>query len=157
MGTTTGFIFTGYPYHESHANEDLYHQSVRPLVEAAFNGARCTCFAYGQTGSGKTYTMMGPGQRSVDSEGRRFYDDEGERNDDSEAPPKGIFLLAAEDFFQQLKGREQDLQVIISFYEIYCGKLFDLLNRRQLLHARENAKNKVLHIFLAFHPVQRDV
>ncbi|CAD7946962.1 unnamed protein product [Amoebophrya sp. A120] len=135
-------------YHESHANEDLYHQSVRPLVEAAFNGARCTCFAYGQTGSGKTYTMMGPGQRSVDSEGRRFYDDEGERNDDSEAPPKGIFLLAAEDFFQQLKGREQDLQVIISFYEIYCGKLFDLLNRRQLLHARENAKNKVVIVGL---------
>eukprot|EP00392_Amoebophrya_sp_AT5.2_P007941 g7960.t1 len=135
-------------FNEDSTNEDLYHQSVRPLVEAAFNGARCTCFAYGQTGSGKTYTMMGPGQRSVDSEGRRFYDDEGERTEESESPPKGIFLLAAEDFFDLLKGREQELGVIISFYEIYCGKLFDLLNRRQLLHARENAKNKVVIVGL---------
>jgi len=33
--------------------------SVRPLVEAAFNKAKVSCFAYGQTGSGKTYTMLG--------------------------------------------------------------------------------------------------
>ena len=31
----------------------------------------------------------------------------------------------------------------ISFYEIYCGKLFDLLNDRQQLFAREDAKQNV--------------
>lgn len=31
----------------------------------------------------------------------------------------------------------------ISFYEIYCGKLYDLLNDRQQLHAREDAKQNV--------------
>jgi len=31
----------------------------------------------------------------------------------------------------------------ISFYEIYCGKLYDLLNDRQLLHAREDSKQNV--------------
>jgi kinesin family protein 2/24 len=31
----------------------------------------------------------------------------------------------------------------VSFYEIYCGKLFDLLNKRNLIHAREDAKQRV--------------
>lgn len=75
----------------SATNEDLYHTAVRPLVDAAFRGARCTCFAYGQTGSGKTFTMMGPGQRSTDIHGNRYYDDEG--NPTEVTPPKGIFLL----------------------------------------------------------------
>ena len=60
----------------------------------------------------------------------------------------GIFLLAAEDIFQQLQGRESEFNVIISFYEIYCGKLFDLLNQRKVLQARENAKNKVVIVGL---------
>lgn len=43
------------------SNEELYAKAVQPLVTAAFEGSRVTCFAYGQTGSGKTFTMMGPG------------------------------------------------------------------------------------------------
>lgn len=31
----------------------------------------------------------------------------------------------------------------MSFYEIYCGKLFDLLNKRAPLHCREDGKQKV--------------
>ena len=31
----------------------------------------------------------------------------------------------------------------MSFYEIYCGKLYDLLNKRTLIHAREDAKQRV--------------
>lgn len=52
---------------------------MKPLVEAAFERAKVTCFAYGQTGSGKTYTMMG-------------------NPDDYEHAP-GMFLLAAQDLF----------------------------------------------------------
>jgi len=35
------------------------------------------------------------------------------------------------------------LAVWVSFYEIYCGKLYDLLNNKQLLHAREDGKQNV--------------
>ena len=35
------------------------------------------------------------------------------------------------------------MSVWISFYEIYCGKLYDLLNERNLLFAREDAKQNV--------------
>lgn len=31
----------------------------------------------------------------------------------------------------------------LSFYEIYCGKLYDLLNGRDMVQAREDGKQKV--------------
>lgn len=43
---------------------------------------------------------------------------------------KGLYLLASEDIFAYLAQQADDIQVLVSFYEIYCGKLFDLLNSR---------------------------
>jgi kinesin family protein 2/24 len=59
----------------------LYMQIVRPIVEAAFNRSKVTCFAYGQTGSGKTYTMLGDVEQRV----------------------PGLYLLAAYDIFALLE------------------------------------------------------
>lgn len=81
--------------------------------------------------------------------GRDLDSGQGRRGHHLKNPPK-----AAEDIFSQLEqtqgagGGRSELAVIISFYEIYCGKLFDLLNRRQLLHARENAKSRVVIVGL---------
>ena len=48
-------------YGEDSTNEEIYMQTVRPMIQAVFqSNAKVTCFAYGQTGSGKTHTMMGP-------------------------------------------------------------------------------------------------
>lgn len=46
------------------------------------------------------------------------------------------------------------LGLYVAFYEIYCGKLFDLLNNRQILHARENAKANVVIVGLQEHAVK---
>ncbi len=82
---------------------------VRPLIQEAFKRAKVSCFAYGQTGSGKTYTMLGDLTNQV----------------------PGLYLLASYDIFSTLQRNEfQHLTCWISFYEIYCGKLFDLLNER---------------------------
>ena len=54
----------------------------------------------------------------------------------------GLYLLAAFDVINQLS-HFPDLFVQVSFYEIYCGKLYDLLNKRSLLHCREDGKQKV--------------
>ena len=43
---------------QTYAQEGIYEQCVRPLVESALSGYNATVFAYGQTGSGKTYTMV---------------------------------------------------------------------------------------------------
>lgn len=37
----------------------------------------------------------------------------------------------------------EDLELYLSFYEIYCGKLYDLLNNKELVQCREDAKQKV--------------
>ena len=88
------------------------------------NNGKATCFAYGQTGSGKTFTMMGPG-------GGKQYQN-------------GLYALAASDMFRMLEQPQYaDLQVWVSFFEIYGGKPFDLLNARARLVAREDAAKAV--------------
>jgi len=107
-------------FDESVDNQQLYLEAVQPLVDSVFTGIKVTCFAYGQTGSGKTFTMMG------------------NQKDDAFVP--GLFLLAASDIFNKIIQNRWNLCVWVSFYEIYCGKLFDLLNDRKILCAREDGK-----------------
>ncbi|NXX10639.1 KIF24 protein, partial [Podargus strigoides] len=106
---------------ESCTNQDVYMKTAHPLIQHVFNGGNATCFAYGQTGAGKTYTMIGT-----------------QRN-------PGLYALAATDIFRHLEASQtrEDLLVLISFYEIYCGQLYDLLNGRKRLFAREDSKHVV--------------
>lgn len=101
-------------------NQNIYDECVLPLVAETFKGAKTTCFAYGQTGSGKTFTMMGTNDGSV----------------------PGLYLLAADDVIRFLD-MYTDLELYLSFYEIYCGKLYDLLNDRANVFCREDGKQKV--------------
>lgn len=60
----------------------------------------------------------------------------------SDGAVSGLYLLAAFDIMNLLS-HYRDLTLVISFYEIYCGKLYDLLNQRELLQCREDAKQQV--------------
>lgn len=60
----------------------------------------------------------------------------------SDGTVPGLYLLAAYDVIHLLNAYE-DLELYLSFYEIYCGKLYDLLNNKELLICREDAKQKV--------------
>ena len=92
------------------------------MISAAFKQTKITCFAYSQTGSGKTFTMMG--------------------NNDKRIP--GLYLLSAVDVFNFLNKKENsNLEIWVSFYEIYCNKLFDLLNEKNILQAREDGKGNI--------------
>nr|KAG5695524.1 hypothetical protein BaRGS_008027 [Batillaria attramentaria] len=95
-------------FHENCSNDDVYIRAARPLISTVFQGSNATFFAYGQTGAGKTHTMMGG----------------------NEVP--GLYQLAAQDVFGIIESGQHgdDLHVWVSFFEIYCGQLFDLLNRR---------------------------
>ena len=44
----------------------------------------------------------------------------------------GLYQLAAQDVFDIIASGQYgtDLHVWVSFFEIYCGQLFDLLNKR---------------------------
>lgn len=60
----------------------------------------------------------------------------------SDGSVPGLYLLAAFDIINLLNSYP-DYFLQVSFYEIYCGKLYDLLNKRVLLHCREDGKQKV--------------
>jgi len=115
-------------YGDNSSNQLIYNEMLKPMIEAAFNKTKITCFAYGQTGSGKTYTMLGNNHI---------------KNDNGPQTP-GLYLLSCIDMFNFLKQKEyQNLELWVSFYEIYCNKLFDLLNNKNILQAREDGKGNI--------------
>jgi kinesin family protein 2/24 len=115
-------------YDENSSNQLIYNEMLKPMIEAAFNKTKITCFAYGQTGSGKTYTMLGNNHI---------------KNDNGPQVP-GLYLLSCIDMFDFLQKYEySNLELWVSFYEIYCNKLFDLLNNKNILQAREDGKGNI--------------
>lgn len=100
---------------EDVSNNEVYSETVEPIVPIIFQRTKATCFAYGQTGSGKTYTMQ------------------------------PLPLKASEDILRLMHNtyRNQGFQLFVSFFEIYGGKLFDLLNDRRKLCMREDGKQQV--------------
>ncbi|KAL7391679.1 hypothetical protein ABVT39_012883 [Epinephelus coioides] len=109
---------------EESSNEEVYLRTAYPLVQHMLNGGKATCFAYGQTGAGKTHTMLG-----------------------SPSGRPGLYSLAVRDIFALLSTTHTHppLMVYVSFFEIYCGQLYDLLDHRKRLFAREDGQ-KVVHI-----------
>lgn len=100
---------------EEVTNDEVYRETVEPIVPIIFERTKATCFAYGQTGSGKTFTM------------------------------KPLPLKASRDILRLMHHtyRNQGFQLFVSFFEIYGGKLYDLLNERKKLCMREDGKQQV--------------
>ncbi|KAJ1913623.1 hypothetical protein H4219_005132 [Mycoemilia scoparia] len=106
-------------FSEGVSNQNVYKRTAAPLVDYFFSGGKATCFAYGQTGSGKTYTML-----------------------DTE---NGLYIQAAKDIFEYLARDDYaHLRIYVTFYEIYLTSLFDLLNNRKKLFAREDGNQNVV-------------
>ncbi|KAK2822384.1 hypothetical protein Q5P01_022449 [Channa striata] len=117
-----------YSFDETTTNDLVYKFTAKPLVQSIFDGCMATCFAYGQTGSGKTHTMGG------DFTGRQ------------QNSAKGIYALSAQDVFVCLNHRKYsnlDLSVYVSFFEIYNGKVYDLLNKKAKLRVLEDDRQQV--------------
>uniref|UniRef100_M4EEI2 Kinesin-like protein n=1 Tax=Brassica campestris TaxID=3711 RepID=M4EEI2_BRACM len=100
---------------EEVSNDEVYRETVEPVVPLIFQRIKATCFAYGQTGSGKTYTM------------------------------KPLPLKASRDILRLMHHtyKNQGFQLFVSFFEIYGGKLYDLLSERKKLCMREDGKQQV--------------
>ncbi|XP_055600675.1 kinesin-like protein Klp10A isoform X2 [Uranotaenia lowii] len=117
-----------YAFDDSCDNELVYKYTAKPLVQTIFEGGMATCFAYGQTGSGKTHTMGGDFNGKVQD------------------CKNGIYAMAAKDVFAYLhsaKYNHLNLVVSASFFEIYSGKVFDLLSDKQKLRVLEDGKQQV--------------
>jgi len=88
--------------------EKVYDYTGRPLMTEILKGYNGTMFAYGQTGSGKTFTMEG------DMESERFM---------------GLIPRMVDAIFQGIMDAdEMEFVVKVSYVEIYCEKIKDLLD-----------------------------
>lgn len=140
---TLPFAFDNVFAEESN-NCQIYNETIKPLIPGAFEGRWASVFAYGQTGSGKTFTMMGSTLTGIKAKNRSV---EHEKN-------YGLYVLAARDLFEFASRREYShLSVGASLFEIYGGKLFDLLNDRAPVKCLENHKGRVCFPGLSEHPI----
>lgn len=95
----------------------VYNCTIQPSLDILLRGGVVTCFAYGQTGSGKTYTMVGIQDIAINN----------------------IFHI-----FNDLGKRTNKVFTFyVSFFEIYLGLLYDLLNNRNKVQALEDKNQKV--------------
>ncbi|KAH7726338.1 kinesin protein [Aphelenchoides avenae] len=99
----------------------VYEELGMEMLEHSFKGYNVCIFAYGQTGSGKSYTMMG------------------KPNDPDEM---GIIPRLCHDLFQRIDDTTSEhlkYSVEVSYMEIYCEKVRDLLNpKNDNLRVREH-------------------
>ncbi|XP_034091642.1 kinesin-like protein KIF1A isoform X6 [Gymnodraco acuticeps] len=88
----------------------VYKDIGEEMLLHAFEGYNVCIFAYGQTGSGKSYTMMG--KQDVKDQ-------------------QGIIPLLCEDLFTKFNDNgdnSKSYSVEVSYMEIYCERVRDLLN-----------------------------
>ncbi|XP_042581756.1 kinesin-like protein KIF1A isoform X1 [Cyprinus carpio] len=92
------------------SQQQVFRDIGEEMLLHAFEGYNVCIFAYGQTGAGKSYTMMGK----------------------QEKDQQGIIPLLCEDLFTKINDNNTDnnmsYSVEVSYMEIYCERVRDLLN-----------------------------
>ncbi|XP_074009357.1 kinesin-like protein KIF1A isoform X7 [Numenius arquata] len=91
------------------SQKQVYQDIGEEMLQHAFEGYNVCIFAYGQTGAGKSYTMMGK----------------------QEKDQQGIIPQLCEDLFSRINETTNDnmsYSVEVSYMEIYCERVRDLLN-----------------------------
>jgi kinesin family member 2/24 len=92
----------------------------------------------------KTFTMMGNNFTGMNSSHPKNQD----------VSNLGLYYLAALDIFHALQSPGyENYSIRVSLFEIYGGKLFDLLNGRTLVKCLEDSKGNVCFPGLSEHPV----
>uniref|UniRef100_UPI0037E729F2 kinesin-like protein KIF1A isoform X2 n=1 Tax=Semicossyphus pulcher TaxID=241346 RepID=UPI0037E729F2 len=99
------------PEDVNYASQMLVYKDIgEEMLLHAFEGYNVCIFAYGQTGAGKSYTMMG--KQDVKDQ-------------------QGIIPLLCEDLFTKINDNNDNsmsYSVEVSYMEIYCERVRDLLN-----------------------------
>ena len=101
---------------ENSKNYEIYNITLYPMINLVLNQGVVTCFAYGQTGSGKTFTMNALEKEAID------------------------------DLFSESEKMGNPFDFYVSFFEIYRGSLYDLLNNKNKVEILDDKNGKV-HIY----------
>jgi len=125
MGKDRKFTFD-FAYSPKSSQEQVYKDTVAPLVQSCFSGYNATVLAYGQTGSGKTYTM-GSGNITNVLENEL-----------------GVIPRVIAELFETIEKKKSECEFAlrVSFLEIHNEELRDLLDPA----TAKNKSDKVISI-----------
>ncbi|CAG5101189.1 Similar to Kif19: Kinesin-like protein KIF19 (Mus musculus) [Cotesia congregata] len=110
---------------EDSSQEAVYEGTTKSLVQDIIDGYNATVFAYGATGAGKTHTMVGS------------------------AEEPGVMVRALNDIFLAARrlSNDVDVEVIMSYLEIYNENIRDLLNPNTgYLELRDDSRGRNIQI-----------
>ncbi|KAL1311016.1 hypothetical protein AAFC00_001234 [Neodothiora populina] len=108
------FVFNSV-YDQQTTQQQIFDHEIAPTVKHLFKGFDVTIFAYGVTGTGKTHTMKG---------GKALAD-------------RGVIPRLLSAVYRRSRKVEKDtegntqVEVTMSYYEIYCDKVFDLFDDKR--------------------------
>ncbi|XP_078413904.1 kinesin-like protein KIF1B isoform X2 [Cetorhinus maximus] len=91
------------------SQSQVYNDIGKEMLQHSFEGYNVCIFAYGQTGAGKSYTMMGKQDKDH----------------------QGIIPQLCEELFEKINDNsnsDMSYSVEVSYMEIYCERVRDLLN-----------------------------
>lgn len=117
-------------FDEEAAQEEVYANTTRPLLDSVLDGYNATVFAYGATGCGKTHTISGTPR----------------------AP--GIIFLTMKELFERINELRDTnhVDVSLSYLEIYNETIRDLLEpSSKQLALREDSESRILVSNLSTH------
>lgn len=111
-------------FDEDAAQQEVYENTTKPLLESILDGYNATVFAYGATGCGKTHTILG-----------------------TPLDP-GVIFLTLKELYERIDqlSSERIFDVSVLFLEIYNETIRDLLCPEtpvKLLNLREDSKNRM--------------
>ncbi len=110
--------------------QEVYEDSVLPLIDDVLNGYNATVFAYGQTGTGKTHTMEGV-----------LHDEQ----------LRGVIPRSVSSLFDGVANADDNLEftIKVSYVEIYMEKIRDLLDDTHVKNNLTVREDKVNGIYIA--------
>ncbi|KAJ1938784.1 tubulin-dependent ATPase kip3, partial [Linderina pennispora] len=114
-------------YDETSTQQDVYQGTTKGLLDAVLGGFNATVFAYGATGCGKTFTITG-----------------------SESDP-GVVVLAMQELFERIGKSDNEVEVTVSYLEVYNETIRDLLGDGRALALRDDARQSVTVAGLSAH------
>ena len=110
--------------------QEVFENTVFPLISDVMSGYNATVFAYGQTGTGKTHTMEG----NIKVQGQ-----------------EGIIPRSVEALFSAVIEADENIEFTfkVSYVEIYMEKIRDLLDPNRLKNNLTVREDKVSGVYIA--------
>ncbi|KAG0418270.1 Kinesin-like protein KIN-13B, partial [Dictyocoela roeselum] len=123
-------------FSEKDGNEEIFEKCMVEVLDNFNADISGTVICYGQTGTGKTYTLFKHNGLLIQSLNVLFGNKNMFKVNKEKFNSNGV-IEKTSDGLENQDNHDNNIPLNISFYEIYNGRIYDLLNYREPLTMRE--------------------